>query len=283
MEKQGTSSQEPEESITPDPELVEAYKTRIENTPPDILASQLAAEQQRRDAKEAALEETSRIDARTGLANSKAYEEEITRAIEVAIDDGQPISLMVIDIDNFSEVNNDHGGKHQAGNEVLTNIAGTLMSNVKRGSDRVFRYGGDELVVLVPQGQDIAVGIAKRLRGAVEQSETHFGTESIKVTVSIGVSSFVPGEYTELASIETGPDANHERNKSIVDQVVNNARTEVFLQADTATYAAKDAGRNTVAFKDRGSNSISVFKKDPQNPQLERIISIPYTPQAKSG
>ncbi len=164
----------------------------------------------------------STTDSLTGLANT-AYvvdrcEQEIGRAKRY----GQPVSCLLVDIDSFKAVNDNHG--HPVGNEVLRGLAQLLRSSV-RGADIVGRYGGEEFLLVLPQTDRAgAYALAERLRLAVEAAVFGVGPLGVRITVSIGVATF--------------PD----------EGVIG--RETLFLAVDRAVYQAKSLGRNRVAVFD---------------------------------
>lgn len=154
----------------------------------------------------------------TGVANRKRFE---TSAAELAaeVTDGRRsrFALLLVDIDNFKPINDQHG--HRIGDQVLRLVAGKLQRHIK-GRDVLARYGGDEFVVLLPDtGLEDAARLAEKLRQAIQRHvlRHRLSGEAIGcVTVSIGVAAFVPGQ-------------------SVADLVD---------RADQALYRAKHAGRN---------------------------------------
>ncbi len=279
----GTITEEAIEN-KPDPKLVQHYLERIRTTPPEKLAEELTLEEQRRDAKEAKLEaekaeaeKNSRIDALTELGNKRAYDEEIVKAIETSISTGRPFSYIMNDIDHFRDFNNKYTD-HQAGDAVLKNVAKILENSTKRGSDRVFRYGGEEFVTITPVDLDTAISIAERQRRNIEGATTHFGGEDIKIEITSGVSSFDPREIPLLASLDPN---DHAKNRQIVDEVVQETATRIMREADTAMYGAKEAGRNMVAFKEKGSNTVGIIKRGPQNNGKITVERVPFQPRPK--
>lgn len=139
------------------------------------------------------------------------------REISLAKSSDVPLSLLMVDVDHFKQVNDTYG--HSTGDIILKQIAETILESV-RSSDFVFRYGGEEfLIVLVETPKERALVIAERLRQKVEESEISLpDVAPVRVTVSVG-----------LAAHEGHPDP-----KYLIDQ------------ADKALYRAKNAGRNQV-------------------------------------
>ena len=139
------------------------------------------------------------------------------REISLAKSNEVPLSLLLVDIDRFKNINDTYG--HSAGDTVLKLVAETILESV-RSSDFVFRYGGEEfLIVLIETPKERAQVIAERLRQKVEEFEFALPNASaVRVTVSVG-----------LAAHEGHPDP-----KYLIDQ------------ADKALYRAKQEGRNRV-------------------------------------
>jgi diguanylate cyclase (GGDEF)-like protein len=165
------------------------------------------------------LEDQSTTDVLTGTYNYRAFMERLAEEQRRARRYDQPLSLIMVDIDNFKVCNDSYG--HQAGNLVLKGIARVVRSIV-RDTDVVCRYGGDELIVILPQTVPAdAAEIGERIRTEVER--TVFSEEgllpSLRVTVSIGISTYP----------NNGGTADH-----IVEMV------------DKALYRAKSSGKNAV-------------------------------------
>ena len=160
-----------------------------------------------------------RTDALTGLANRRAFDEALSRAIAEADRFGHNVGLVVCDVDNFKRVNDLYG--HEVGDQVLRSIAASLSQSV-RDVDFVARYGGEELVMLLGKA-DVAMSweVAERMRAAIDSRTISVGEHLVHVTASFGVASY--------------PDA---------------ARTgdELFPAADKALYVAKREGRNCVRY-----------------------------------
>ena len=150
------------------------------------------------------LDRVSRTDHLTGLHNRRHVEEQLHATVAACVRHGFPAAVLVLDIDHFKRVNDEHG--HAAGDEVLVQVAATLSGSL-RTEDIVGRWGGEEFIVVAPHTSQPAAGVlAERLRAAVEASTP--------VTVSIG------GACTPVAS------------------------ARLLEVADTNLYAAKAAGRN---------------------------------------
>ena len=166
----------------------------------------------------------SRIDSKTGLLNVSTWEAEAEAELSRAIRSHYPLALALIDIDNFKTVNDTYG--HLVGDRVLKSLAEALTSQ-SRDYDRAGRFGGEEFVLLLAQtAQHDACNIAERLRGYVASMaipiDDRQDAPTLKVTISIGVTAVARSESYEL--------------------------TDLLAAADSAMYAAKQAGRNQVAF-----------------------------------
>ena len=173
------------------------------------------------------LEETrkiSRSDGLTGLFNRRFFDETLEGEINRAIRYEGNFSLIFFDLDNFKNLNDTQG--HQAGDLTLKRVA-EIMILEKRTEDIACRYGGEELVLILPETQKInALVIAERIRQKLEETELEFEGQSFGITLSGGVASF-PVDAQDAKSL--------------------------IHAADIALYQAKDAGRsNYKIFKGRG-------------------------------
>ena len=158
-------------------------------------------------------------DALTGLSNRHAMEESFADEVARCVNDEQPVSLIMIDVDNFKTFNDMFG--HVAGDRALSAVAKILQTQF-RPRDLLVRYGGDEFAVLLPNvGVDEALAIAERVRqsvcGTTEESEDSLITVPIKISMGVA----------ELQSHGT------------FDSLLRTA--------DEALYRAKEKGRNTVS------------------------------------
>ena len=166
------------------------------------------------------LRRVSLVDALTGVANRKCFDQRLRETAAEALEHGTPFTLVMIDIDYFKVFNDTHG--HQLGDGVLRLVARTLRDGVK-GRDLVARYGGEEFaVILLDSALRGALAVAEQLRASVARKRiTRKGSgESLgSITLSLGVAAYVPGEpLGKLVS-----------------------------RADQALYLAKRTGRNRVA------------------------------------
>jgi diguanylate cyclase (GGDEF)-like protein len=166
----------------------------------------------------AQMQQQALTDSLTGCYNRRSFELQLERDLHLATRMRQPLSLIMLDLDNFKHINDQAG--HEAGDLALCMLAENLRAEL-RAVDTAARFGGDEFVVILPQANtEGAVLVAERLRARVEQMEVPgFG----KVTSSFGVATF--------------PDHASSRDTLVV-------------AADRALYDSKDAGRNRVSVTD---------------------------------
>jgi diguanylate cyclase len=143
-------------------------------------------------------EQHSNTDALTGLANRRALEEFVRSAQIAAMETGEPLSILMIDIDHFKKFNDSFG--HQVGDQVLRVVAKVLQESVREG-DLATRYGGEELMAVLPGTPlDICADVAERIRRRISEARLTrraTGEEISSVTVSIGVAQFRLAESAE--------------------------------------------------------------------------------------
>jgi diguanylate cyclase (GGDEF)-like protein len=155
--------------------------------PPAVLA----LERELRREEVAEVSEAAIIDYVTGLANRQYLESRLHAEMHRAARLQQPLAVMLIDVDNFKQVNDTFG--HLEGDRVLRDIATVLSENV-RSFDVCTRYGGEEFAILMPGAeQRVAIQVAERVRRAVEQTCGDAQT-GVRITVSAGVALLSPGD-----------------------------------------------------------------------------------------
>lgn len=182
----------------------------------------LQKEIEERKKAQAALERLATQDSLTGVANRRYFLEISSRIIEQAKRYQRPVSVVMIDIDHFKEMNDTFG--HKTGDKVLVHIS-RLMQSILRKVDILGRYGGDEFVILLPETtHEGARRLTERIRQAIAQQPITAGGVSIPITLSIGLASNVKEPSLSL--------------------------DELLQRADRALYDSKLNGRDRVTFYD---------------------------------
>jgi diguanylate cyclase (GGDEF)-like protein len=171
------------------------------------------------------------IDPLTGLYNRRAMQSEFERQFKAVRRYSRPLSIIMMDIDNFKNYNDNNG--HQAGDRLLSTMGSILLKGV-REVDIAARYGGEEFLLILPETPLVgATIVAKRLEREIAETEFKFADKQPLgfISVSQGVATFMPGTENPAQLIKS---------------------------ADVALYAAKDAGRNTIKIQvPAGTISIS--------------------------
>ncbi|NLW50388.1 MAG: GGDEF domain-containing protein [Candidatus Brocadiaceae bacterium] len=157
------------------------------------------------------------VDGLTSLFSRSHFDAQMQAAIELAARTHEPFSLIVIDIDHFKKINDTHG--HATGDVVLMRVADRVRA-VLRKYDSAYRYGGEELAVLLPRTRlSQAAATAERLRATIEARRFRGAAGSlVPATVSLGVAQYEPSDDAD----------------------------SVFARADECLYRAKESGRNRV-------------------------------------
>ena len=166
------------------------------------LAVALQNLQSRRMLKEMAIR-----DPLTGLYNRRFLDEVIGQEVAAARRYHRPLALLYVDVDGFRAVNNIHG--HQMGDEILQRVAGFLQENV-READYVFRVGGDEFLILLPETDGEATGIAERLKRGIKQALKDVG---LPLGLSIGMAMWDPESEFDLDALISEADKNMYEDK----------------------------------------------------------------------
>ena len=171
------------------------------------------------------LSELALRDGLTGLINRRGFDEGLKQEWLHHSREAKPLSLLLVDVDRFKQFNDQYG--HQAGDDCLRTVASAVNHAVRRPTDKVARYGGEEIAVILPNTSMAgAVLVAEHVRAAVETLHIPHRANSGcggSVTVSIGVA-------TASAEAERTP----------------HMAAALLAAADGALYRAKDAGRNRV-------------------------------------
>ena len=166
-----------------------------------------------------AIRAESLTDPLTGLGNRKYFDRSIEMAVQNALANGEPLSLMMLDIEHFKSFNDSYG--HLTGDQVLRLVGMSLRQTIK-GQDITARYGGEEFAVVLPNtALRQALTVADHIRRAVmskELKKKSTGEILGRVTISVGVSMLKPGDDTDT----------------------------LIERADACLYAAKRNGRNRV-------------------------------------
>ena len=165
-------------------------------------------------------------DGLTGLLTKREFEPRLGEALVATTGERKPVALLVIDIDHFKKVNDTYG--HRSGDIVLRGVAALVRRHI-RAPDTAFRYGGEEICVVLPgSGVREAKATAERLRSAVEEASfSGDAGQDVRVTISVGLAAFDP-----------------RRMRSARKRALDGA--DLFRRADAAVYRAKEAGRNQV-------------------------------------
>jgi diguanylate cyclase (GGDEF)-like protein len=193
--------------------LKKANEALVEIT---LQSQQQASELKQQNEK---LQQQATTDGLTGLANRATFDEFLARHFAQAVRDGKSISLLVMDLDRFKKINDTHG--HQAGDAVLKATA-KLFGSAARQQDLAARYGGEEMVLVLPQTpRSVAAAIAESIRRAIAARPVPCGNVQVPVTASIGVASYEPGSPLREPA-------------------------HLIKAADLAVYNAKHGGRNCV-------------------------------------
>jgi diguanylate cyclase (GGDEF)-like protein len=175
-----------------------------------------------RSLRHAQLSDAARLDAKTGLLNAVTWQREARAELVRAAHNGGPVTLAILDIDHFKQVNDAHG--HLTGDNILITLSGVFRRQL-RVYDILGRFGGEEFTILFPRTDaDDAKQIAERLRSTIAgmafvSSGYQNISEQVSITVSIGLATTVSA-HTDL--------------------------DELIVAADAALYRAKARGRNQV-------------------------------------
>lgn len=190
----------------------------------------------------AQMQQQALTDALTGCYNRRSFEMQLDRELQMATRLHQPLSLLMLDLDRFKQLNDTVG--HDAGDSALRKLADCFREEL-RGVDTASRFGGDEFALILPQAySDGAMVVGERLRSRIEKIEIPgFG----HLAASIGIATFPLHAST---------------------------RAELIVAADVALYSAKRAGRNRVSLSECGSEISpgSIIPDSRNMPEIERSM-----------
>ncbi len=199
----------------------------------DQLVTQRTAELEKAMAE---IRELSNTDPLTGCFNRRHFEERVAQDIERSERYGRPLSLIFIDIDHFKQINDSHG--HLIGDQVLQAVAKLLLTEIRKDTDWAARLGGEEFIMVLPETSLKGASVfAARLRALIEVTPLLDDNEELRVTASLGVAEYRPGEPLAAA----------------IDR------------ADSAVYEAKRRGRNQVVVE-TDSSAASGYPKTANAP-----------------
>ncbi len=169
--------------------------------------------------KNRALEEQNTLDALSGVRNRAYFDKKLLAEMKRSRREQRPLALVMLDIDHFKQINDEHG--HLAGDAVIRGVAQRIQALLKRSSDHICRYGGEEFALILPNTDaEGAVALAEQIRQAV--ADTPFDTEIGALTVQISAGCY---------AVVTDPAM---------------AGADYIQAADQALYRAKHQGRNQV-------------------------------------
>jgi diguanylate cyclase (GGDEF)-like protein/PAS domain S-box-containing protein len=184
---------------------------------------------------EDALQRAAMVDPLTQIANRRHFDSFLEKEWQRSMRSGQPLSLVVLDVDHFKLYNDTLG--HPAGDTCLQRVAAAIASHALRPTDLAARYGGEEFVLLFAEtGAETAAMMAEAIRSHIESLRIPHprSTTSEWLTVSIGVATIHPHQLDNTESL--------------------------FVAADRAMYVAKEGGRNQVQSTSTGGAALEAVK-----------------------
>ena len=165
----------------------------------------------------ATVEQLIYVDPLCGCGNRRAMEDFMDRQWSTSNRHDEPLSVVMVDIDHFKDVNDSYG--HASGDAVLKSVAQTLMETVRKG-DRVFRYGGEEFLIVMPKTNGDQVSFpAERVRQAVADA-SHLKEKPTPTTVSLGAAVKSNGHENWQAMVESADQALYQAKQNGRDQLV---------------------------------------------------------------
>lgn len=203
--------------------MAQAKSLRIQREANTLLEQRVLERTQDLEVVNDQLRELSSTDALTGLKNRGHFDRAFSSAVVKAYRFGEPLSLLLLDIDHFKKFNDTYG--HLVGDDCLQMVANCIRQYVTRPQDLAARYGGEEFVVLLPDTpEEGALRVAEKIRQEIARTGFRVSEEVLHLTVSIGVCAVCPQQA--------------------------DATKAIFCWADEALYEAKGRGRNQVVVSD---------------------------------
>jgi len=193
------------------------------------------------------LQEMARVDGLTNVANRRRFFDQIKKEWSRAQRFGRPISVFIIDVDNFKKYNDNYG--HLEGDRCLKEVAAELQAHVNRPADLLARYGGEEFAVLLPETSlDDARQVAEKCRAGIESLQIpHEQNESWGVvTISVGVAMMVPDKHNKFGKL--------------------------LEQADKVMYMSKEGGRNKVSVAKKNKGIASSEDAEAENSKPSSVV-----------
>ena len=186
--------------------------------------------------KNRALEEQNTLDALSGVRNRAYFDKKIQAEMKRSRREQRPLALVMLDIDHFKQINDQYG--HLAGDAVIRGVAQRIQSLLKRSSDHVCRYGGEEFALILPNTDaEGVVTLAEQIRQSI--AEQPFETEIGALPVHISAGCYAAVAESEMVS------------------------TDYIQAADQALYSAKHGGRNQVQLAPSPALAASDSEPDP--------------------
>ncbi len=182
-----------------------------------LFAVEVNSMQLRMESEQERLEDEASYDPLTHFLNRRSMDERLNHTHRNAIINDIPYSLIMADIDHFKIFNDSYG--HDCGDFVLQSISKIIKAQI-RSKDSACRWGGEEFLILVNDGPDIAVDVAERIRSAIEEYEFYYEGKTLHVTITLGVSG-----YYSSSKVKT-----------------------LIEIADKRLYKGKESGRNRVVY-----------------------------------
>lgn len=155
-----------------------------------LFALEIRYMQKRMEQENLELEELAMFDPLTHLMNRRSMNNALHQAVSEAAAERKPFCLIMADIDDFKKINDTYG--HDCGDEVLIIISNIISNNV-RENDRVCRWGGEEILILLQADVDIAKRVAERVRAEIADRKKWYRDADIHVTITLGIAEFQDG------------------------------------------------------------------------------------------